>query len=149
MKLKNIEQTIKTIKNMKLPSSPIIRTKVFRILFELESEQVIISKLIESYKTTEFIENEKQKYLFAKQHSTTDGVQVFDIKVSPKDIQVVVDGINKFNRHSSYKEFQECEKYLESTYFIKSELLNIDELSDDVFNNLNAEEIELLMEIIK
>lgn len=149
MKLKNIEQTIKTIKNMKLPSSPIIRTKVFRILFELESEQAIISKLTESYKTIDFIENEKQKYLFVKQYSATDGIPVFDIKVSPKDIQVVVDGINTFNSHYSYTAFQECEDYLNSTYIIKTELLNIDELSDDTFNSLTSEEIELLMEIIK
>lgn len=149
MKLKNIKQTIEILKKLNLPSSPIIRTRVFRILTELEQEQAIITKLDESYKTEDFISNEQKKYDFVKQFENCNGILVFGIKVPPDKITDVVKGIESFNSTEVYKQYQEYVTYLETQYFITADLLNIDELSDNIFVGLSSEDVELLMEIIK
>lgn len=149
MKLKDIKQTIVVLSKLNLPSSPIIRTRIFRILSELEQEQQILEKLEASYKTNEFMENETRKYQFVKTYETTNGIPIFDLKVRPDSISEVVAGINKYNNHDSYKQHESFLEHLETPYFLKSELLNIDDLRDDTFDGLTSEEIELLMEIIK
>lgn len=148
MRLKNIKPTIDVINKLNLPSSPIIRTRIFRILVELEQEQQIITKLETSYKNQEFIDNEKQKYEFVKTFQTESGVRIFDLYVSQDNVLEIISGLAKYNNNDSYKQYQAFLEHLESEYFVKTELLNIDDLSDDTFNSLTSDEIELLMEII-
>lgn len=149
MKLKNIKPTISAMMRLSLPSSPLIRTQIFRILSELEQEQQIIEKLETSYKNAEFAENERQKYEFVKTFEAQDGVPIFDLKISTTHISEVVAGINRYNNQTSYKLYELFLEYIETQYFLKSELLNIDDLRDDTFDGLTSEEIELLMGIIK
>lgn len=148
MKIKDIDVIIHTLEKIKMPSNPIVRHKLFSILSELKSEKSIQDDMKKSYITEDVIRIETGKYELIKSlHSDSGKIAVGEFKVD--DVSPIEKYITLHNKHPDMVAFDSYNTYLLSEYFLKSELLNIDETSDEMFLNLSDEEISHLMSIIK
>lgn len=131
-----------------MPSNPHVRHKIFSILFELKIEKQIQDDIKKSYITDSVTMIEKQKYDFVKSLHCDDGkYDVGEFRVN--DIYLVESTVKKLETHPEYIAFKKYTKYLNEDFVIKTQLLNIDETDDEMFDNLTELEISHLMSIIK
>lgn len=149
MKLKDIENVINVLKKISMPISPKSRYTIFKLIEELETEHKIYDSVKKSYITEEFISLEQRKYDFVKSFESTSGIDIFGIKVDNSNVNVVVSYLEELSNAPVYKAYLEFLEFSNEPFFQKTRLLNIDELSDDVFDTLTPDEVELLMLVIK
>ena len=149
MKLKDIETVLNILKKISMPISPKSRYTIFKLIEELETEHKIYNSVKKSYITDEFISLEQKKYEFVKSFESNIGVDIFGIKVDKAKVNMVVSHLEELSNTSAYKAYLEFVEFSNEPFFQKTRLLNIDELSDDVFDTLTPEEIEMLMLVIK
>ena len=149
MKLKDIESVLNVLKKISMPISPKSRYTIFKLIEELETEQKLYDSVKKSYITDEFILLEQKKYEFVKSFESTTGVEIFGIKVDKTNLDNVVKQLETLSDTPIYKAYVEFVEFSNEPFFQKTRLLNIDELSDDVFDTLTPDEVELLMLVIK
>lgn len=147
MKYKNLESVISILKKIKLPSLPQKRMVIFKTLSELESKLTVYNSVKQTYETEELVNLEKDKYAFVKKYASESGIEIFGIKISKKDMPIVMEYITKKNQELVYQEYVKFVEFSD-TDIIDIPSIKIDDLPDDVFDNLETPEIEILSEII-
>lgn len=149
MRLKDIENVLNVLKKISMSISPKSRYTIFKIIEELETEQKIYDSVKKSYLTEEFVSLEQRKYDFVKSFESNTGVDIFGIKVDNSNVNMVVSHLEELSNTTVYKAYLEFLEFSNEPFFQKTRLLNIDELSDDVFDTLTPDEVESLMLVIK
>jgi len=147
MTYKKLEILIQVLKKIKLSGPPQKRLVILNVLSELENTKTIYDSLKKTYETDEFIAMEQNKYNFVKKYESEIGVRIYGITVSEADVNIVLEYINEMNMTKIYKEYEEFVNFSE-TALVPVSLIKIEDVPDDIFENLEPNEIEILSEII-
>jgi len=147
MTYKKLEILIQVLKKIKLSGPPQKRLVILNVLSELENTKTIYDSLKKTYETDEFIAMEQNKYNFVKKYESEIGVRIYGITVSEADVNIVLEYINEINMTKIYKEYEEFVNFSE-TALVPVSLIKIEDVPDDIFENLEPNEIEILSEII-
>lgn len=142
-----LEILIQVLKKIKLSGPPQKRLVILNVLSELENTKTIYDSLKKTYETDEFIAMEQNKYNFVKKYESEIGVRIYGITVSEADVNIVLEYINEMNMTKIYKEYEEFVNFSE-TALVPVSLIKIEDVPDDIFENLEPNEIEILSEII-
>jgi len=138
---------LEVLKKIKLSGPPQKRLVILNVLSELENTKTIYDSLKKTYETDEFIAMEQNKYNFVKKYESEIGVRIYGITVSEADVNIVLEYINEMNMTKIYKEYEEFVNFSE-TALVPVSLIKIEDVPDDIFENLEPNEIEILSEII-
>ena len=150
MKILNIKDVIELLNELPLPSDVNVRRKVFSLISELESEQKIQDKLRDSYLTKELYELESSKIEVIKKYRNDFGdLKIYDITISSSDVNAINSEISVYTNNKIYTDWLSYQKYIETEYVLKSDRLNINETTEEMFDGLSEDKISLLLSIIK
>lgn len=129
MKILNIKEVIEFLTNLKLPSDVHVRRKIFSLLSELETEQKL--QVIKKYE------------------DESGDIKIYDIPISSSNVNALNKEISIYTSNPIYKDWMRYQDYLSTEYNWKSDLLNIDETTEEMFDGLTETEISFLMSLIK
>lgn len=148
MKISDIESVISVLGKIKKPTSPIVRHKIFSIISELQEEKKIQEDIKKSYITNEVIRIETEKQdLIKSLHSDDGSIIVGEYKL--KSLYLVNEFIKKHENHPDMLALVKFSSYLSTQYTLKTDRINIDETEDEMFSDINDDDISILMLVIK